>query len=489
MKAAIYARYSSDNQREESIDAQIRAIKDFAIKQGFEIVKIYTDEAKSATSDDRPQFLQMIKDSSLGIFDTVIVHKLDRFARNRYDSAFYKRQLKKNGVRLVSVLENLDDSPESIILESVLEGMAEYYSRNLAREVMKGMKENAIKAKHNGGTPPLGYDVVDGKYVINEKEAQIVRYIFQRYAEEIGYKKLIQELKARGFKTKRGNDFTQASLHDILKNEKYTGCYVFNRQAKKDVNGKRNQHKSKPDDEIIKVPGAIPQIIPVELFNKIKKRMQSRANGKNKAKQIYLLSGKIFCAKCGAALIGHTTHMKGKIYPNYICGTKYRTKNCDLKAVKRDYVEEKVIENLKISIFNPDAIKSLTSKLIGYYNKMIHEDAEDLELLEEKLKEIQKKIDNIVSAIADGMYSPTMKVAMNKLEEEKNQVISTIHELRHKLETHSLNEELIEKYLIKDMHRLQNKNVDDIQEIINTYVDKVIVYDDKVITNLRVLHM
>lgn len=150
-KAAVYARYSSENQNEESIDAQIRAIKEYCSRNNIQIVKIYTDEALTATTANRPQFLQMIKDSKLGIFDTVIVHKLDRFARNRYDSAFYKRELKLNGVRIVSVLENLDDSPESIILESVLEGMAEYYSANLAREVMKGLKEKALKCKHCGG--------------------------------------------------------------------------------------------------------------------------------------------------------------------------------------------------------------------------------------------------------------------------------------------------------------------------------------------------
>lgn len=159
MRAAIYARYSSDNQREESIDAQIRAIKAYAEREGHSIVKIYTDEAKSATTDNRPQFQQMIADSSSGFFDCVIVHKLDRFARDRYDSAIYKRKLKINGVSVLSVLENLDGSPESIMLESVLEGMAEYYSKNLAREVMKGMSETAYQCRHTGGTPPLGYDV------------------------------------------------------------------------------------------------------------------------------------------------------------------------------------------------------------------------------------------------------------------------------------------------------------------------------------------
>jgi hypothetical protein len=116
------------NQRDESIDAQLRAAEEFAKANNFSIVKTYIDRAKSATSDRRPEFQNMIRDSASGLFDICIVHKLDRFSRDKYDSAVYKRKLRANGVRLVSILENLDGSPESVILESVIEGMAEYYS-------------------------------------------------------------------------------------------------------------------------------------------------------------------------------------------------------------------------------------------------------------------------------------------------------------------------------------------------------------------------
>ena len=144
-RAAIYARFSSNNQREESIDAQVRAITEYANKNGYVIVKSYIDEAFSATTDQRPAFLEMIKECEDDIFDVILIHKLDRFARNRYDSAIYKRMIQDNDIRLISVLENIDDSPESVMLESTLEAVAEYFSRNLAREVRKGLKENALK--------------------------------------------------------------------------------------------------------------------------------------------------------------------------------------------------------------------------------------------------------------------------------------------------------------------------------------------------------
>ena len=197
MKAFAYARFSSDQQREESIDAQLRAIREYADKNGIEIIREYTDEAKSATSDKRPAFQRMFEDLPLFRPDCVIVHKLDRFSRDRYDSAFYRRIIKKNGGRLVSVLEPLDDSPESIILESVLEGMAEYYSRNLARETLKGLKETALKCGHTGGTTPLGYDVVNKKYEINPAEAETVRLIFSMYANGKSYDQMLGELMCR----------------------------------------------------------------------------------------------------------------------------------------------------------------------------------------------------------------------------------------------------------------------------------------------------
>ena len=176
----IYTRFSSHNQREESNEAQIRACYGYAKQNGINILKIYSDSAKSATTADREQFLQMIEDSKEGLFQILLIHKFDRFARNKYDSVIFKKKLKDNGVRLISITEQFGDSPEAIMMESVIEGMAHYFSLNLAREVMKGMKESAYKCTHLGGPSPLGYDVEKEtkKYIINEAEASIIRTIF-----------------------------------------------------------------------------------------------------------------------------------------------------------------------------------------------------------------------------------------------------------------------------------------------------------------------
>jgi site-specific DNA recombinase len=240
MKAVAYARYSSDNQRQESITAQLRAVNSYAEKNGINIIREYTDEALSGTDDDRPGLQRLIAELRDTRPQLVLVHKLDRFARNRYDSAIYRRELQKVGARLIAVDQPIDDSPEGVILEALLEGMAEYYSKNLAREVMKGMTENAYEAKFNGGWVPLGYDITPNKqYVINEHEADTIRLIFSTKLAGMSYGAIADKLNILGRKTKRGRPFGKNSIYEILRNEKYCGTYVFNETPKR-VAGKRN---------------------------------------------------------------------------------------------------------------------------------------------------------------------------------------------------------------------------------------------------------
>ena len=298
-RAVLYARYSSSQQRHESIEAQIRAMKEYCKYKNIVIVDTYIDEAKSATTAQRPAFQRMITDSKLGTFNIVLVHKLDRFARNRYDSAVYKRELKKNGVSVYSVLENLDDSPESVMLEAVLDGLSEFYSKNLGREVIKGLKETALQCKHTGGQPPLGYNVdsVTRQLIINEKEADTVRLIFSMYAEGKGYSAILDALHEKGYKTKQGKDFMKNSLYSILTNPKYQGIYVFNKSSAKSITGTRNTHLLIDNEEIISIEGGCPQIVDQETFAKVQRRIDANKHtgARQNAKHSYLLSGKVFC--------------------------------------------------------------------------------------------------------------------------------------------------------------------------------------------------
>jgi len=482
MNAVIYARYSSDNQREESIDAQVRAIKDYAAKEGITIVKIYADEAKSATTSQRPQFLAMMSDAETGMFDAVIVHKLDRFSRDRFDSAYYKRHLKKYGVKLISVLENLDDSPESIILESVLEGMAEYYSRNLAREVMKGMKETAYQCKHTGGVPPLGFDIrPDQTYIINEREAEAVRLIFEMYANGKGYSAIIDELNKRGYKTKKGQPFSKNSIHDLLKNEKYIGVFVFNKASKK-INGKRNNHKLKSEDEIIRIPGGCPAIVSQEQWERVQKRMEAnkRASGSYSAKSVYILSGRIFCGKCGAAMTGKRAKMgRNKTeYSYYECSTRKSKRTCDMKPINKDYVEQKVIEALYNNLFSDEIIDAATDMIYNYAALKNTEIPDIIKKYEKQLHDVELEISNIVNAVTKGMFHESMIRKMDELETSKGLLKIKLEEAKLQQQTHSLAREQIHAFLaryrgIKEMPQEQQKSA------VQLFVDRVTVNEDK----------
>ena len=221
MNAVIYARYSSDKQTEQSIEGQLRVCKEYAEHEGLTIIGEYIDRAITGRYDDRPEFQKMIRDSKKRQFEYILVYKLDRFARNRRDSANYKYKLRMNGVRVLSAMERIGDNPESIILEAVLEAQAEYYSLDLAQKVKRGMRETVYKKKFLGGIPPYGYKVINSKIEIDEGEAKIIRYIFSEYANGRTKIDILNELNNLGIKSKRGQNFSSNSFQHALRNKKY----------------------------------------------------------------------------------------------------------------------------------------------------------------------------------------------------------------------------------------------------------------------------
>lgn len=483
IKAALYARYSSDNQREESIDAQIRAVKEYADKNGYSIVKTYTDEARSATTDDRPGFLKMIDDSNNRNFDYIIVHKLDRFARNRYDSAFYKKKLKENGIRLLSVLENLDDSPESIILESVLEGMSEYYSKNLAREVRKGMKENALQARHNGGQPPLGYDVdSEGFYIINEKESEIIKLIFNLYLNGYGYASISAELNKLGYRTKRGIEFSKTSIRDTLLNEKYTGTYVF---------GKKDKHGKLTGSEIRK-ENALPIIIHKQIFDKVQEMFNKKVRGpRQNSKVNYILSGYIECAHCGGQYVGSgKVNGRSKQYYIYACSTRNRKKidACSNMSIRKDLLEKFVLDSIRDNILTPAKIDELSAKVSEHIEKYCNESKSEIIRLKNLIKETQTRIDKMLDAFLDGAMPKSMlSEKSHKLQADLN----LYNEQLIEIETNSYSSFDVEK--IKAFLSSFHINSDDEKEqrkAIETFVHKIIISKEsiEVLMTLDPLH-
>ena len=403
--AVIYARYSSDSQTEQSIEGQLRVCEEYAQKNDIVIVDTYIDRAMSGTNDNRPDFQQMIKDSSNHEWQYVIVYKLDRFSRNKYETAKYKKVLKDNGVKLLSAMENIPDTPEGIILESLLEGMAEYYSAELAQKVKRGMHETRLKGNFQGGTLPYGYKLNGRKIAIDDTKVEIVKYIFNQYAMGKFVRNIIEDLNAKGI-YKNGKPFAVNTIYGILKNEKYTGKYV-------------------KDNELYE--NMFPRIIDDETFAKVRSRRKVNLYGKRSVKTIYLLRNKLICGYCGKPISAEsgTTRMGKKINYYKCIGIKKYRNGCIKETVRQDILEEYILNIIITELSKPQNLDILISKLMQIQNTPTVNS--NLNMLIKSKKQAELTLNNIMLAVEQGVVNKTtnkrMKDLENQIEELEREIL------------------------------------------------------------------
>lgn len=463
MNAVIYARYSSDNQREESIEGQLRECKEYADQNGITVVRTYIDRALSAKTDSRPQFQQMIHDSATHTFEAVLVWKLDRFSRNRYDSAHYKRILKNNRVHVVSVTEPISNTPEGIMLESLLEGMAEYYSAELAEKVSRGHKENALKAKFNGGPVPLGYRIdSEHRYQIDPTTAPVVQEAFHRYAAGESIRSIIESLNARSIRNSRGNPFTKNSFQTLLKNRRYLGEYRYK-------------------DTVI--PDAIPAIIDPDCFDAVQRRCEihRQAPAHNKADVHYLLTTKLFCGKCGTMMAGESGRSHtGTVHCYYKCGTRKRSGKevCSLKPVRKEPLEQFVVQTALEKVLNDRVIDLLADKLLEYQSQ----ENTRLPVLQAELKEVKRRIDNLVAAIEQGILTPSTKARMEELEQQREALETSI--LQEQIEKPPITREQILFWFDQFRHG-DPADIAFQEKVIDCFVNSIYLFDDRIVVNFN----
>ena len=495
--AVIYARFSSSNQREESIDAQVRACREYAKTNNLQVVEIYADSARTGIDDNRPEFQRMIADAKAGKFVTLLVHKLDRFSRDKYHSAMYKRELKMCNVRIVSITEAMigSDSPESLILESVLEGMAQYYSANLAREVKKGQHETALKCQHVGGMPPLGYDVcpVTKQYVINESEAKIVRVIFEKYASGMGYSQLLNYLNSRGYQTKSyiakngknriGRPFGRGSLNGLLKNRKYVGDYIFGMKQERALSGKRSP-RTRPEEEWVIVKDGMPAIVDRGTFDKVQLKMAQnlQTGGKYKAKETYLLSSLIRCGECGSAMQGNTRNSgrnKTK-YSSYRCSNRRDSQGCSNKELRKEYLDNFVLDALYDNLFSESSIKKLARMLTDYNNRQSIAGKNEIAHVEKDILDATAKISTIIRLVTEsGISIDTVKDELKALEDKKLYLSEHLRELQLSNAVMITDEKILE-LVSHSREFVQTKNIPECRNFIEQFIEQVQVYADRV---------
>jgi len=452
----IYARYSSQGQREESIEGQLRECYAFADRNGWTIVGEYIDRALSGKTDKREDFQRMIRDSEKGRFCGVLMYTLDRFARNRYDSAMYKARLKKNGVRVFYAKQSIPDGPEGIILESVLEGYAEYYSENLSRNVRRGMMENALQCKTTGGIC-LGYrKAADGKLEIDPVGAKVVQEIFQLYADGTSATQVVAYCNEKGYKTARDKAFTRNSLHTILRNKKYIGIYEY---------------------EDVCVEGGVPAIVSVELFDKAQSRLKHNGSSPAKAKAItdYLLTAKVFCGHCGAPMVGESgTSRHGTTYHYYKCSCRKRNPSaCHKKTEKKEWLEAFVVKQTIDRVLTDENIDRISAGAFALYEKECA-DTRLLVSLEQSLSDTNSRLKNILDLMEQGIATSSTKDRLLELEGQKQ-------DLEHKIERERMKKPALTKERIA--YWLQSFRGGDVtdpeyqRKIIDTLLNSVYVYD------------
>ncbi|MCD8050071.1 MAG: recombinase family protein [Clostridiales bacterium] len=454
--AVIYARYSSHAQRDCSIEQQVAECEDYARRNNLRVVKVYADRHLTGTTDKRPEFQKMLRDSARTSWQYVICWKIDRFARNRYDSATYKYRLKKNGVKVLYAKESIPDGPEGILLEAVLEGSAEYYSANLSQNIRRGMLYNAQECKINNGAIPFGYcKGEDGRFAVNEPEAEIVREIFQSVANSVPFVDIANNLNGRGVKTKRGGRWNKNSFHRILHNENYIGVYHY---------------------ADVRIENGVPAIVDVALFEQVNKILKKKkaVRGRHQKNGDYLLTGKLKCAHCGSFMVGMSGVGKcGEKYYYYACQGKRTGHICQKKNVRREWIERFVVQATLDYVLQPKAVEWIADCVMAYQEK--EASSASLALLRQQKAENEKALANVMKAIEAGIITATTKRRLTELEAEGAELDRSI-----KVEEAS-HVHLEREQVIYFLERFQNGSLESQEfrrKVIDTFVSVIYLSDD-----------
>lgn len=459
--AVIYARYSSDSQTEQSIEGQVRVCKQFAEKNDLPVVDQYIDRATTGTNDNRAAFQQMLKDSKKAQWSVVIVYKLDRFARNKYESVVNRKKLSDNGVQLISAMENIPDTPEGKLFLAVIEGFNEYFSEDLKQKVNRGLRESWLKGNATGGHPPYGYVIKDKKYVVDEAEADIVREIFIKYAQ--GYKAvaIADDLKLRNIRRKCGKYINHKYVYVILHDKRYIGEVTHQGTVYYNI---------------------FPPIITKEIWNKVDAINQENRISPSRKKDIfdYILSGKLICGNCKHRMSGESgTSRNGDVHYYYVCLSNRRGKtNCSCKSIRKQELEDCVINATTALLRQNDTIRSIAEAIINVHKNMMKNDS-GLQILIKKRTEVKRVADNIVKAIEQGIINDFTKDRLSALQNELNELDVAIDQEKQKTYSHLTIEE-VEQYLLSNVI----ENPDDIKIrklIVNTFIREIIWYGDRIV--------
>ncbi len=402
-----YARFSSHNQKDASIEQQLAACRQKAKELGITLIDSYADHAVSGKTDKRPSFQRMMRDAEKGKFKYVIAWKSNRIGRNMLEALMNEAKLNALGIRVIYVEEDFDDTAAGRFALRSMMNVNQFYSESMAEDIKRGLEDNAQKCLVNGY---IGYGHKkgpDGRYAINEEQSPVLSEIYTRVAERESFVSIYTDLNNRGIPSPSGGKWNRSSFHCLLPpNERVIGFYVW-----KDY----------------RIEGGVPRLISDELYYKVLEVLKTKrkVQGRHRESGDYLLTGKLFCGYCGSPMTGFSgTGKSGKLHHYYSCHKKRTERNCQKTNVRRDDIELAIGQAIKDYALQSDVIEWIADSTVAYAKKL--EEGETLSLLQERLSGIKKTIKNIMTAIEQGIFTDTTRERLLELEKEQAEVTKQI---------------------------------------------------------------
>ncbi len=453
----IYARYSSHNQKDLSIEQQVAQCMELAREYDISILDTYADRAVSGRTDKRTGFQRMMQHAASGRFRYVLAWKSNRIGRNMLEALINETRLQENGVRILYVEEDFDDTAAGRFAARSMMNVNQFYSENMAEDIRRGLHSNALDCKVTNGHLPLGYTADETlHYAVDEEAAAVVREIFARVAAGDKYVDIFNSLNDRGIRTSYGHPWSRTSLNNLITNERYRGIYIYGD---------------------VRIEGGIPRIISDELFFKVREviSMKRKARGRHNPGAAYILTGKLFCGKCGSPMTGVSgTGKSGALHCYYVCRKRRREKACDKAPVRRDEIEERVALAIRDYVLQEDIIEWIADQTVAYAKK--READSQISLLEDQLAEAKKGIRNILDAIQQGIITPSTKSRLQDLEAEQSRLEGTIAAARADIIMVSRDD------IISGLSMFRDGDIRDSSyraQLFDTFLVAVYVYDDE----------
>jgi len=491
MKAVIYARVSSERQDVDlSISAQLRALRDYALRNSYYIVREFIDEAESGKTTDRPAFREMVSMARRAAkpFDIILVWKYSRFARNREDSIIFKTMLRKAGVQVISITEPFEDTPTGRLLEAMIESLDEFYSANLGEEVTRGMRESASRGFYVASYAPYGYrklKVTDGsrerpKLEIEPYQAQIVQRIFKEVTEGRGLVEVAKALNREGIISPRGNSWGKTTIHKILTNEAYIGTLVWGRSSVRNLPPIRSEE-------------AWPALVDRGTFKRVQALLKERAFVTTHPKRVasnYLLSGLAKCGYCGKALVGQDA--KGGKFHYYVCGTllKKGSGSCSSPYINSQKFENLVINRIKEQILTYDNLKELVSLVNEEMDSAASDYRERLNVITVETDNVNQRLERLYDALETGsLQLADLAPRIQRLRQRQEQLHSARWELENLLSDRKVelaDMETVKSYVEDLRNLLEDSSLAERKSFIKSFVREVRVTGTEVLLSYNI---